>query len=211
MTKKATRKFIFSYLHINSTRSWEKFRYNPQNFQQDFKSKLTPSLLKTIWLGLWEGGCYKHPHSIPPRHHRHQHHHDYYYHHHYYHAGSSHYCVPRPRSEPTQGNPRSPCNGRLDVIWWSVIIIARDDHHCEDDGGRRWHPPVTIALEARTDPPQKWKSSLFRLKLTCWIISLITTITIITIIVVITTTTTIITIMMMTSQIHRLTEGGWGI
>ena len=114
--KKKQQKSSYFHIYILTVPEVEKKSDIPQNFQQDFKSKLTASLLKTIWLGLREGGCYKHPHSIPPRHHRHQHHHDYYYHHHYNHDGSSHYCVPRPRSEPTQGNPRSPCNGRLDVI-----------------------------------------------------------------------------------------------
>ena len=33
--------------------------------------------------------------------------------------------------------------------------------------------PVTMELAERTDPPQKWKSSLFLLKLTCMIIVIV--------------------------------------
>ena len=92
-----------SYFHIYITApEVEKKSDIPQNFQEDFKSKLTASLLKTIWLGLREGGCYKHPHSIPPRHHRHQHHHDYYYYHHYYHAGSSPHIIVSPGHDLNQ-------------------------------------------------------------------------------------------------------------
>ena len=45
----------------------------------------------------------------------------------------------------------------------SFIISKRT---IEPTGSSFKKEPVTMAFEVRTEPPQKWKSSLFRLKLT---------------------------------------------